>query len=290
MSEILDNLVSLLALEKIEENLFRGCSEDLGFRQLFGGQVLGQALSAASQTVAPERKVHSVHGYFLRPGDARLPIVYQVESPRDGGSFTTRTVSAIQKGRAIFTLMASFHGDEVGVSHQSPMPGGVPGPEGLKNEREIALEHQHMIPEAVRDSVLCPKPIEIRRVNGYNPFNPKPSEPQQYIWFRADGPLPDDDQLHRYLFAYASDFNLLGTAALPHGISTWAPRMQVASLDHAVWFHRPLRMDDWLLYAMDSPTASGARGFSRGQIYNRAGELVASVAQESLMRERQDGI
>lgn len=285
MTHMLDNLVRLLALEKIEENLFRGVSEDLGFRQLFGGQVLGQALSAASQTVAPERNVHSVHGYFLRPGDASLPIVYQVESPRDGGSFTTRTVSAIQKGRAIFTLMASFHGEEPGVSHQSMMP-DVPGPEGLRSEREVALENQHLLPEAVRDSVLSAKPIEIRRVNGYNPFKPEPAEPVQYTWFRADGQLPDDDHLHRYLFAYASDFNLLSTAALPHGISTWAPHMQVASLDHAVWFHRPLRMDDWLLYAMDSPSASGARGLSRGQVFNRAGELVASVAQESLMRDR----
>ncbi|SDS63752.1 acyl-CoA thioesterase-2 [Halopseudomonas litoralis] len=285
MTHMLDNLVRLLALEKIEENLFRGVSEDLGFRQLFGGQVLGQALSAASQTVAPERNVHSVHGYFLRPGDASLPIVYQVESPRDGGSFTTRTVSAIQKGRAIFTLMASFHGEEPGVSHQSMMP-EVPGPEGLKSEQEVALENQHLLPEAVRDSVLSAKPIEIRRVNGYNPFKPKPAEAVQYTWFRADGQLPDDDHLHRYLFAYASDFNLLSTAALPHGISTWAPHMQVASLDHAVWFHRPLRMDDWLLYAMDSPSASGARGLSRGQVFNRAGELVASVAQESLMRDR----
>lgn len=285
MTHMLDSLVRLLALEKIEENLFRGVSEDLGFRQLFGGQVLGQALSAASQTVAPERNVHSVHGYFLRPGDASLPIVYQVESPRDGGSFTTRTVSAIQKGRAIFTLMASFHGEEPGVSHQSMMP-EVPGPEGLKSEQQVALENQHLLPEAVRDSVLSAKPIEIRRVNGYNPFKPKPAEPVQYIWFRADGQLPDDDHLHRYLFAYASDFNLLSTAVLPHGISTWAPHMQVASLDHAVWFHRPLRMDDWLLYAMDSPSASGARGLSRGQVFNRAGELVASVAQESLMRDR----
>lgn len=288
MSQLLDNLVSLLALEKIEENLFRGRSEDLGFRQLFGGQVLGQALSAASQTVDPARNVHSVHGYFLRPGDASLPIVYHVEAPRDGGSFTTRTVSAIQKGRSIFTLMASFHGDEPGVSHQTPMP-EVPGPEGIKSELQIAQENQHLLPEAVRDSVLCPKPIEIRRVGHYNPFNPKVSEPQQYIWFRADGQLPDDDHLHRYLFAYASDFNLLSTAALPHGISTWLPHMQVASLDHAVWFHRPLRMDDWLLYAMDSPSASGARGLSRGLVYNRAGELVASVAQESLMRDRSKG-
>ena len=288
MSQLLDNLVSLLALEKIEENLFRGRSEDLGFRQLFGGQVLGQALSAASQTVDPARNVHSVHGYFLRPGDASLPIVYHVEAPRDGGSFTTRTVSAIQKGRSIFTLMASFHGDEPGVSHQTPIP-DVPGPDGIKSELQIAQENEHLLPEAVRDSVLCPKPIEIRRVGHYNPFNPKVSEPQQYIWFRADGQLPDDDHLHRYLFAYASDFNLLSTAALPHGISTWLPHMQVASLDHAVWFHRPLRMDDWLLYAMDSPSASGARGLSRGLVYNRAGELVASVAQESLMRDRSKG-
>lgn len=288
MSQLLDNLVSLLALEKIEENLFRGRSEDLGFRQLFGGQVLGQALSAASQTVDPARNVHSVHGYFLRPGDASLPIVYHVEAPRDGGSFTTRTVSAIQKGRSIFTLMASFHGDEPGVSHQTPMP-DVPGPDGIKSELQIAQENEHLLPEAVRDSVLCPKPIEIRRVGHYNPFNPKVSEPQQYIWFRADGQLPDDDHLHRYLFAYASDFNLLSTAALPHGISTWLPHMQVASLDHAVWFHRPLRMDDWLLYAMDSPSASGARGLSRGLVYSRAGELVASVAQESLMRDRSKG-
>lgn len=287
MSQALSNLVSLLALEKIEENLFRGRSEDLGFRQLFGGQVLGQALSAASQTVAPERPVHSVHGYFLRPGDAQLPIVYQVESPRDGGSFTTRTVSAIQKGRAIFILMASFHGDEMGVSHQTPMP-EVAGPEGLKNELERALEYQHLLPEAVRNSMLNPKPIEIRRVNRYNPLKPEPSRPQQYIWFRADGPLPEDDHLHRYLFAYASDFNLLSTAALPHGISSLSPTIQMASLDHAVWFHRPLRMNDWLLYAMDSPSASGARGFSRGLVYNRAGELVASVAQESLMRKHHD--
>lgn len=285
MTPMLDNLVRLLALEKIEENLFRGVSEDLGFRQLFGGQVLGQALSAASQTVAPERKVHSVHGYFLRPGDASLPIVYQVEAPRDGGSFTTRAVSAIQKGRAIFTLMASFQGLEPGVSHQSMMP-DVPGPDGLKSELELATENQHLLPEAVRDSILSTKPIEIRRVNGYNPFNPEPAEPVQYIWFRADGQLPDDDRLHRYLFAYASDFNLLSTATLPHGISMWSRHIQIASLDHAVWFHRPLRMDDWLLYAMDSPSASGARGLSRGQVFNRAGELVASVAQESLMRDR----
>lgn len=285
MTQVLDNLVSLLALEKIEENLFRGMSEDLGFRQLFGGQVLGQALSAASQTVMAERKVHSVHGYFLRPGDVSMPIVYQVETPRDGGSFTTRSVSAIQKGRPIFTLMASFHGEERGVSHQSAMP-QVPGPEELVSEVENARAHQDRLPAHVRDSMIADKPIEIRRVGRYNPFNPKPSEPVQYMWLRAAGPLPDDDQLHRYLFAYASDFSLLSTAALPHGISTWAPDMQVASLDHAIWYHRPVRMDDWLLYAMDSPSASGARGFSRGQVFNRAGELVASVAQESLMRDR----
>ena len=232
MSELLDDLVDLLALEKIEENLFRGRSQDLGFKQLFGGQVLGQSLSAASQTVDPERHVHSVHGYFLRPGNADLPIVYQVDPLRDGGSFTTRRVQAIQKGKPIFTMISSFQGDEA-----------------------------------------------------FNPFEPRVGEPVRYMWYRADGTLPDDPQVHRYLLAYASDFHLLGTAMQPHAISSWSRDMQVASLDHSLWYHRPLRMDDWLLYAMDSPSASGSRGLSRGQIFNRAGELVASVTQESLMRK-----
>ncbi len=284
MTQMLDDLVRLLALEKIEENLFRGLSQDLGFRQLFGGQVLGQALSAASQTVDSSRHVHSVHGYFLRPGDATLPIIYQVDPLRDGGSFTTRRVQAIQKGKPIFTMITSFQGDEEGYSHQSVMP-DVPGPEGLLNETELTRQYQHLFKEEVREKVLVDKPIEIRPVGVFNPFNPEPAEPVRYMWYRADGVLPDDPQVHRYLLAYASDFHLLGTAMQPHGVTSWTPRMQVASLDHALWYHRPLRMDDWLLYAMDSPSASGARGLSRGQIFNRQGELVASVTQESLMRK-----
>ncbi|MAQ53013.1 MAG: acyl-CoA thioesterase II [Pseudomonas sp.] len=284
MSELLDDLVDLLALEKIEENLFRGRSQDLGFKQLFGGQVLGQSLSAASQTVDPERHVHSVHGYFLRPGNADLPIVYQVDPLRDGGSFTTRRVQAIQKGKPIFTMISSFQGDEAGYEHQAVMP-DVPGPEDLPNETEWTRRYQHLIHEKVRDKVLCGKPIEIRPVGEFNPFEPRVGEPVRYMWYRADGTLPDDPQVHRYLLAYASDFHLLGTAMQPHAISSWSRDMQVASLDHSLWYHRPLRMDDWLLYAMDSPSASGSRGLSRGQIFNRAGELVASVTQESLMRK-----
>lgn len=285
MTQLLDDLVSLLALEKIEENLFRGGSQDLGFKQLFGGQVLGQALSAASQTVVEDRHVHSVHGYFLRAGDATLPIVYQVDPLRDGGSFTTRRVQAIQKGKPIFTLICSFQGDEEGYSHQASMP-EVQGPEDLLNETELSRKYQHLIHESVREKVLLDKPIEIRPVEVFNPFKPQPSEPVRHMWFKADGNLPDDPQVHRYMLAYASDFHLLGTAMLPHAISSWTPDMQVASLDHSVWYHRPLRMDDWLLYAMDSPSACGSRGLSRGQIFNRAGELVASVTQESLMRKR----
>ncbi|SFM32155.1 acyl-CoA thioesterase II [Halopseudomonas yangmingensis] len=284
MTKVLDDLVRLLALEKIEENLFRGNSQDLGFRQLFGGQVLGQALSAASRTVPSERHVHSVHGYFLRPGDATLPIVYQVDMLRDGGSFTTRRVQAIQKGKPIFAMSASFQGDEEGFEHQCQMP-EVAGPDELPSEEELAERNSHLIPEAVRDKVLVGKPIEIRPVGRFNPFNPQPADPRRYMWFRAAGSLPDDPQVHRYMLAYASDFHLLGTALLPHAVSAWTPSMQIASLDHALWYHRPLRMDDWLLYAMESPTACGSRGLSRGQIFNRQGELVASVTQESLMRK-----
>lgn len=286
MTHMLDDLVSLLALEKIEENLFRGMSQDLGFKQLFGGQVLGQSLSAASQTVDVLRHVHSVHGYFLRPGDPTLPIIYQVDPLRDGGSFTTRRVQAVQKGKPIFTMICSFQGDEDGYTHQAAMP-DVPGPDQLRNETEITRDQQHLLNEAVREKVLVEKPIEIRPVEVFNPFEPTPAEPVRHMWFRADGRLPDDPQLHRYLLAYASDFHLLGTAMLPHAVSSWSRKMQVASLDHSIWYHQPLRMDDWLLYAMDSPSASGSRGLSRGQIFNRDGVLVASITQESLMRNVQ---
>lgn len=287
MSQVLDELVALLSLEAIEENLFRGRSQDLGFRQLFGGQVLGQCVSAASQTVDSSRQVHSLHGYFLRPGDASLPVVYQVDRVRDGGSFNTRRVTAIQKGQPIFTCSASFQTAEQGFHHQPLMP-QVPGPDELKSETELARMIAPMIPERLRSRAVSDKPIEIRPVTLLNPFAPKPCDPAKYVWFRAAGPLPDEPQLHKFLLAYASDFNLLTTSMQPHGVSVFQKFMQVASLDHSLWFHADLRLDDWHLYAMDSPWAGNSRGFSRGSIYNRAGQLVASVAQEGLIRLRED--
>ncbi|MCI8209177.1 acyl-CoA thioesterase II [Pseudomonas sp. S25] len=287
MSQVLDDLVALLSLEPIEENLFRGRSQDLGFRQLFGGQVLGQSLSAASQTVEDARHVHSLHGYFLRPGDAGLPVVYQVDRVRDGGSFSTRRVTAIQKGQPIFTCSASFQYDEQGFQHQTSMP-QIVGPENLPSELELMQQRAHLIPENMRDKMLCPKPIEFRPVTAVDPYNPQPTEAVKYIWFRTDGALPEVPALHKYLMAYASDFNLLTTSLLPHGKTVWQKDMQVASLDHSLWFHGDLRADDWLLYAMDSPWAGNSRGFSRGSVYNRAGQLVASVSQEGLIRHRKD--
>ena len=287
MTQVLDNLVALLSLEAIEENLYRGNSQDLGFRQLFGGQVLGQGVSAASRTVEENRHVHSMHGYFLRPGDASLPVVYQVERVRDGGSFSTRRIMAIQKGKPIFACGVSFQCAEQGFQHQLGMP-EVPGPENFQSETELARLVAPLIPERMRERAISDKPIEVRPVTRFNPFDPKPCEPVKYLWLRADGELPDDPQLHKYLLAYASDFNLLTTSLQPHGVSVYQKFMQVASLDHSLWFHANLRMDDWLLYAMDSPWSGNARGFSRGSIFNRAGQLAASVAQEGLTRLRED--
>jgi acyl-CoA thioesterase II len=282
---VLGELLKLLKLEKIEENIFRGQSQDLGFGAVFGGQVLGQALSAAYQTVPNGRRAHSLHGYFLRSGDALKPIVYNVDCIRDGKSFTTRRVVAIQKGRAIFNVAASFQVAEAGFEHQAPAP-QVPGPEGITAELELAMRVADRIPEPIRKKILCKKPIEIRPINPNNPFSPEIRAPQRFAWFKAIDRLPDDPVVHQYLLAYASDFGLVGTALYPHGHSFWEPRMQVASLDHAMWFHRDFRMDDWLLYAMESPNASGARGLNNGRIYTRAGNLVASVTQEGLIRLR----
>lgn len=289
MSQVLDELVALLSLETIEENLFRGASQDLGFPQLFGGQVLGQALSAASQTVIAERHVHSMHGYFLRAGDAALPVVYQVERVRDGGSFSTRRVTAIQKGQPIFFCSASFQADEPGFEHQPTMPANIEAPENLPSEMDLFRPHAEIIPQPMRDKIFCAKPIQIRPVNPGDPFRPKPSEPLNMYWFKADGSLPANPALHKYLLAYASDFGLLTASLRPHGASFWQPTMQVASLDHALWFHRNLKMDDWHLYVQESPWSGGARGFSRGSIYSRDGVLVASVAQEGLIRRRGSG-
>ncbi|WP_263260182.1 acyl-CoA thioesterase II [Pseudomonas sp. RIT-PI-S] len=289
MSHVLDDLVDLLSLEPIEENLFRGRSQDLGFRQLFGGQVLGQSLSAASQTVEDDRHVHSLHGYFLRPGDALLPVVYMVDRVRDGGSFSTRRVTAVQKGKTIFTCSLSFQYDEEGFSHQSQMP-NVVGPENLPTELELMRQVEELIPAHLREKLLCPKPIEMRPVAERDPYNPTPGDPVKYVWFRADGALADSPALHKYVMAYASDFNLLTTSLLPHGKSVWHKDMQMASLDHALWFHGNLIADDWLLYALDSPWAGNSRGFCRGSVYNRAGQLVASSAQEGLIRHRKDWV
>lgn len=280
---VLEELLELLKLEKIEENIFRGQSQDMGFGAVFGGQVLGQALSAASQTVPETSRAHSLHAYFLRHGDDTKPIVYDVDCIRDGKSFTTRRVRAVQKGRSIFSMSASFQIQEPGFDHQDTAP-EVPGPDGIESELEMSRKVADRIPEKVRDRILCEKPIEIRPVNPINPFAPEKREPVKYSWFRAISRMPDDPAAHQYLLAYASDFHLVGTSLYPHGHSYWEQDLQTASLDHAMWFHRDFRMDDWLLYVMHSPNASGARGLSFGKVYTRDGKLVASVAQEGLIR------
>jgi acyl-CoA thioesterase-2 len=282
MQELLD----LLKLEKIEENIFRGRSQDLGFGNIFGGQVLGQSLSAASQTVTPDRIVHSLHGYFLWPGDPSKPIIYEVDCIRDGKSFTTRRVVAIQKGRPIFSMSASFHSKEDGFEHRSGMPDDVPPPESLKSELELARMIKDKIPESIRGKLTCDRPIEIRVVNPVNPFKPEKRPAVKNAWFRAIDPMGDDLSVHRYMLAYASDFGLATTCLGPHCHTFFEPTMQVASLDHAIWFHRDFRIDDWLLYAMESPSASNGLGMNRGRIFTRDGLLVATVAQESLIRYR----
>lgn len=281
----LSDLLELLKLERIEETIFRGSSQDLGFGAIFGGQVLGQALSAASQTVDASRNVHSMHGYFLRPGDPARPIVYEVDCIRDGSSFTTRRVVAIQKGRAIFSMSASFQVAEAGFEHQAEMP-QVEGPEGLLSISERTRQIQHRIPESIRGKLTAERPIEIRPVNPIDPFAPQKLPPVRYNWIRAVDSLPDDPALHHYLLAYASDFGLVSAALYPHGHTYWEPEMQVASLDHAMWFYRDFRMDEWLLHAIESPTASRARGLSHGRIFTREGRLVCATAQEGLIRYR----
>jgi acyl-CoA thioesterase-2 len=285
MQPVLKNLVDLLALERIDRDLFRGNSQDLGWHAIFGGQVFAQALSAATQTVEAERAVHSAHGYFLRAGDLDRPIVYQVDRLRDGKSFTTRRVVAVQEGAAIFSLAASFQIEEVGFEHQDAMP-EVPPPESLVSEREFVLALADKLPATARARATAESPIEIRPVDSRNPVAPTVRPPLRRVWYRAVDRLPDDPALHRYLLAYASDFSFLGTALDPHGVSWLTPGMQVASLDHAMWFHRPFRVDEWLLYDVESPSASGARGLVRGRFFDRSGRLVASATQEGLTRHR----
>lgn len=280
---VLKELVCLLKLEKIKENIFKGKSQDLGFGSIFGGQVLGQSLSAATQTVDDDRPVHSMHAYFLLAGDPEFPIEYKVENLRDGRSFSTRQVSAAQKGRIIFCMSASFHVKEKGFDHQSTMP-DVPGPENLMSDLEYVKKAKDKIPESIRDKLLRDKPVEIRQVSPVNPFKPQKKEPLKYSWFKACGILPDDLSIHRCLLAYASDFGLLATSLHPHAHTFWERQMTAASLDHSIWFHRDFRMDDWLLYSMESPSACSSRGLNRGQIFTKDGILVASTVQEGLMR------
>lgn len=281
MREVLE----LLDLEFIEENIYRGQSRNIVGKNVFGGQVLGQSLMAAGRTVEG-RLAHSLHAYFLRAGDTTAPIVFQVERIRDGKSFCTRTVKAIQHGEIIFILAASFAVEEEGLEHQTLMP-EVPGPEGLLSETELRQKIAPMLPDKIRAAFVQERPIEIRPLNPVNPFAPQPQEPQRYHWMKAQSRLPDDRFLHQCILAFASDFALMGTAMLPHGVSFMQPNMQAASLDHAMWFHRDFRIDEWLLYEMDSPCSSSARGVNRGKIYSQSGQLVATVAQEGLMRLRE---
>jgi len=287
MRPVLAELVDLLKLERLEQNLFRGQSQDLGWGAIYGGQALAQALSAAIQTVDPDRYVHSLHGYFLRQGDAKRPVVYEVDPIRDGRSFTTRRVVGIQGGRAIFNLSCSFQRVEEGYDHQSDIDlAAIPRPEQLLAEHEFARQNVENIPEPLRKRATAERPIEARVVDPGNPFAPSVREPSKCVWYRSADPLPDDDRLHRMLLTYTSDFHFLTTSLYPHGKSWLVDGIQIASLDHAMWFHRPFRMDQWLLHVIESPSASGARGLVTGRFYDDRGRLVASTAQEGLIRQR----
>lgn len=286
MSQALRNLVNLLNLESLEEGLFRGQSEDLGLRQVFGGQVVGQALYAAKQTVPDDRMIHSFHSYFLRPGDSQKPIVYDVENLRDGNSFSARRVKAVQHGKPIFYMTASFQGPESGFEHQKVMP-IVPGPDALPSEQDIAHRLAEHIPAQFRDKFLSEKPFEIRPVKFHNPLKGHVDEPYRQVWIRANGTMPVDKRIHQYLLGYVSDFNFLPVSLQPHGKGFLEPGMQVATIDHSMWFHRPFDLNQWLLYSVESTSASSARGFVRGEFYNQAGTLVASTVQEGVIRCRQ---
>ncbi len=278
-------LVDLLSLERLEDNLFRGQSRDIGTRYVFGGQVLGQALSAAQQTVDPARQAHSLHGFFLRAGDINAPIVYQVERARDGHSFSVRRVVAIQHGKTILNCALSFQVAEKGFEHQVSMP-EVPAPEDIQPLQPLPGDELAKLPVKVQRWLGMDSPFEFRKVWPRNELNPEKRPPYQHIWFRLNEQVDDSPMLQRALLAYASDFHLIGTITLPHGISYLSHNVQMASLDHAMWFHRPFRVDEWLLYTFDSPTAQGARGLARGMIFKRDGTLVASTAQEGLVRLR----
>lgn len=280
MATDISSLISVLDLEQLEVNLFRGYSPQNNWKRVFGGQVVGQALVAAARTVE-DRLTHSLHSYFLLGGDPKVPIIFEVDRIRDGGSFTTRRVVAIQHGQAIFSMAVSFHKEETGFSHQFAMP-DVPDPDTLPTEEEL----REKVPESMRRMWMMDRPVELRPVNLDRYALTGKADQIQKIWFRTKGSLPDDKKLHQCALAYASDFTLLHAALVQHGRPPFDPSLMMASLDHAVWFHRDFRADEWLLYVQDSPSAEGARAFCRGTIYNRSGVLVASVAQEGLIRIR----
>ncbi len=285
MDSVLEDLLMLLTLEQIEENIFRGESRDIGTPSVFGGQVLGQALYAAGQTVAADRLPHSLHAYFLRRGDVQAPIVYEVDRARDGASFSNRRIVAIQHGRPIFNMAASFQKEEQGVEHQAEMP-EVPGPDGLADRSDVDEAVLTQLHEKMRAYLTRKRPFMVRPVRQPDFLHPEKLEPVKHVWIRAVDNLPDDPVLHQILLVYVSDYELLGTATLPHGISFTSSKTKMASLDHAVWFHHRFRIDEWLLFAFDSPVTSGARGLARCMVFTQDGKLVASSAQEGLIRVR----
>ncbi|WP_284777294.1 acyl-CoA thioesterase II [Agrobacterium sp. lyk4-40-TYG-31] len=280
----LQNLISTLDLEKLEENLFRGTSPQVGWQRVFGGQVIAQALMAAQRTVAENRFVHSLHAYFMRPGDPKVPIIYQVDRIRDGASFATRRIVAIQHGHAIFSMSASFQIDEGGFDHQTQIP-DVPQPEQLMSEEQMRDAFLAKAPPAIRKYWENKRPIEIRPVSLTHYISKEKLEPHQNVWVRAVGDVPADRHYQAAVLGYLSDMTLLDTSLYAHGTTIFDPAVQAASLDHAMWFHRPCKLDDWLLYTQDSPSASGARGLTRGNLFTRDGILVASMAQEGLIRK-----
>lgn len=287
MTDAISSFLRILDLEKLDRNLFRGMSPDVGWQRVFGGLVIAQALVAAARTVDDDRPVHSTHGYFMRPGDPQVPIIYHVDCIRDGKSFATRRVVAMQNGVAIFSQSASFQTMEDGLSHQFDMP-QVPQPEDLPSEKELKARFFDTAPKNVRSYWQRERPIEIRPVDPTHYISDEKLPPYQNIWFRVAGTLPEDPMIHQAALAYASDMTLLSTALTAHGKSVFSPDIQAASLDHALWLHRPILFDDWLLYTQDSPASAGGRGFSRGQIYHRHGQLLASCTQEGLVRLRRE--
>jgi acyl-CoA thioesterase-2 len=283
MTTAVKELLEILDLEILEHNLFRGHNPYTGWKRVFGGQVIAQALMAAQRTVDPSRPVHSLHGYFMLGGDPKIPIIYEVDRIRDGGSFTTRRVVAIQHGHAIFSMSASFQREEIGLDYQSTMP-IQPDPRSIVHDRETNKQLLEKVPENVRDYWQRERPIEMLPTSLDHYLSDKKLVAEQYTWLRATGKIPDDRLIQSAVLAYASDMTLLDTSLYPHGKKVFDNDLQVASLDHSMWFHRPVDLNDWLLFAQDSPSSSGSRGLARGSLYTQSGELIASTAQEGLIR------